>query len=111
MIFRQLFDKESSTYSYLIGDESTREAVLVDAVLPQLERDLKLLGELDLKLIHVIETHVHADHVTGAGKLREITGCTGIVPERANVGCADRFLRDGDTLCIGAITLAAIATP
>ena len=94
MIFRQLFDKESSTYTYLIGDEATREAVLVDSVLPQLERDLKVLAELGLKLVHVLETHVHADHVTGAGKLRDVTGCTGVVPEHANVGCADVMTPD-----------------
>jgi glyoxylase-like metal-dependent hydrolase (beta-lactamase superfamily II)/rhodanese-related sulfurtransferase len=111
MIFRQLFDKESSTYTYLIGDEATREAVLVDSVLPQFERDLKVLAELGLKLVHVLETHVHADHVTGAAKLRDVTGCTGVVPEHANVGCADRFVRDGDTLQIGAVTITAIATP
>jgi len=111
MIFRQLFDKESSTYSYLIGDEATRDAVLVDPVLPHLERDLKLLSELELRLIHVLETHVHADHVTGAGKLREVTGCTGIVPHGANVGCADRFVRDGDTVQCGAVAITAIATP
>ncbi len=111
MIFRQLFDKESSTYTYLIGDETAREAVLVDPVLPQLERDLKILAELDLKLVHVLETHVHADHITSAGRLREVTGCTGVVPDHANVGCADRFVRDGDCLQIGAITITAIATP
>ena len=111
MIFRQLFDKESSTYTYLIGDESTGEAVLVDSVLPQLDRDLKVLSELGLTLVHVLETHVHADHVTAAARLRDVTGCTGLVPEHANVGCADRFIRDGDTLQIGAVTITAIATP
>ena len=111
MIFRQLFDKESSTYTYLIGDETTREAVLVDSVLPQHERDLKVLSELGLTLVHALETHVHADHVTGAARLRDLTGCTGVVPEHANVGCADRFVGDGDTLQIGAVTITAIATP
>ena len=86
MIFRQLFDTESSTYTYLLGDEATREAALVDPVLPQLERDLKILEELQLKLVYVLETHVHADHITSAGKLREVTGCKGVVPEHAKVG-------------------------
>lgn len=111
MIFRQLFDQESSTYTYLIGDETSHEAVLVDPVSTQLERDLKILGELGLKLVYGLETHVHADHITGTGKLRELTGCQGVVPEGAKVGCADRFLRDGETLQVGTVTITAIATP
>ena len=80
MIFRQLFDKESSTYTYLIGDTDSGEAALVDPVLEQVERDYGLIKELNLTLKFCLETHIHADHVTGTGKLREITDCEGIVP-------------------------------
>ncbi|MEW6353037.1 MAG: MBL fold metallo-hydrolase [Pseudomonadota bacterium] len=111
MIFRQLFDGESSTYTYLIGDERTREAVLVDPVLEQVDRDVKLLQELGLTLKFCLETHVHADHITGTARLREVTGCQGIVPAGAQVDCADRFIRDGETVQIGDVTVQAIATP
>ena len=84
MLFRQLFDQETGTYTYLIADPATKEAVLVDPVLEQVERDLKLLRELGLTLIFCLETHIHADHITGTGKLRELTGCAGIVPENAH---------------------------
>ena len=111
MLFRQLFDSESSTYSYLIADEKSRSAVLVDPVLEQVERDLKLLRELNLTLEFCLETHVHADHVTATSKLRELTGCHGIVPEGAPVSCADRHIRDGETVQLGDVTIKAIATP
>lgn len=110
MLFRQLFDNESSTYTYLIADPTTKEAVLVDSVLEQVERDLKLIQELGLTLVHCLETHIHADHITGAGKLREVTGCSGIVPEGANVGCADRHIADGEVLKVGEVEIQAIAT-
>ncbi|MEO6697179.1 MAG: MBL fold metallo-hydrolase, partial [Gammaproteobacteria bacterium] len=97
--------------SYLIADEATRFAVLVDPVLERVERDLKLLRELDLKLAFCLETHVHADHITGTGRLREHTGCHGIVPEGASVACADRFIADGEILRLGNVTIEAIATP
>ena len=73
MLFRQLFDSESSTYTYLIADESTGEAALIDPVREQLERDLRLLRELGLTLCYALDTHVHADHITAAGDLRERT--------------------------------------
>jgi glyoxylase-like metal-dependent hydrolase (beta-lactamase superfamily II) len=111
MLFRQLYDRDSNTCSYLIADEATRSAVLVDPVLEQVERDLKLLRELDLRLEFCLETHVHADHVTGMGRLRELTGCHGIVPEGAPVRCADRYIWDGETLQLGEVTIKGIATP
>ncbi len=111
MLFRQLFDRESCTYTYLIADETTREAALVDPVLEQSDRDLKLLDELGLTLRYSLETHIHADHVTSTGLLRERTGCQGIVPERAQAACADRRLQDGETLHVGAVPIRAIATP
>ncbi|GBF82548.1 MBL fold metallo-hydrolase [Aphanothece sacrum] len=111
MLLRQLFDRESSTYTYLIADRATKQAVLIDPVLEQVERDLQLLQELDLTLCYCLETHIHADHITGTGKLREITGCLGIVPENAQVACADRMIKDDETLAIGSLIIKAIATP
>ena len=111
MLFRQLFDRESSTYSYLIADLTTQEAILVDPVLEQVERDRKLIQELGLTLSYCFETHVHADHITGAAQLRATAGCLSVVPENARVECADQMIRHGATRQIGAISLEAIATP
>ena len=111
MLFRQLFDYETCTYSYLIADYQTREAALVDSVIEQSDRDLLLIKELGLKLVYALETHIHADHITGANRLRELTGCLGVVPKGAEVNCADRFLEDGEVLRLGQITIEAIATP
>jgi len=111
MLFRQLFDRESSTYTYLIADQDSAEAILVDPVLEQVERDLKLLTELGLTLRYCLETHVHADHVTGAAQLRSRTGCLSVVPNQALVECADQFIQDGETLHIGGVEVQAIATP
>lgn len=111
MLFRQLFDPQTSTYTYLIADPGTRQAVLVDSVLEQVDRDQQLLSELGLTLKYCLETHVHADHITGTARLREATGCESIVPERAQVSCADRFIRHGDVLTVGSIQIEAIATP
>ena len=111
MLFRQMFDPETSTYTYLIADPVSKEAVLVDPVQEQVERDDRQLRELGLTLKYCLETHIHADHVTGTGKLRQITGCQGIVPENAQVACADRHLADGEELLLGNITIKAIATP
>lgn len=110
MLFRQLFDAETSTYTYLIADPATREAALVDPVLEQVERDLKLTRELGLTLKYCLETHVHADHITGTGKLRELTGCQGVVPVQAKAQCADRFIGHGETLQVGSVVIEAIAT-
>lgn len=111
MIFRQLFDRETSTYTYLIADPQTGDAALVDPVLEQVERDVKLLNELGLTLRYGLETHIHADHITGTGKLRNLCDCQGIVPEHADAACADRHLQHGEVLHVGAIPIEAIATP
>ena len=111
MLFRQLFHRESCTYTYLIAEPTSKEAVLVDPVLEMLHRDLQLLGELGLNLQYCLETHIHADHITATGKLRESTNCLGIVPKNAQADCADRYLDDGETIAIGSIELNAIATP
>jgi glyoxylase-like metal-dependent hydrolase (beta-lactamase superfamily II) len=111
MLFRQLFDPETSTYTYLIADPGTGSALLVDPVVEQVERDLKLLNELGLTLEYCLETHIHADHITGTAKLRELTHCQGVVPEGAQAACADRFLKHGEVLTLGTIRIQAIATP
>lgn len=110
MLFRQLFDPETSAYTYLIAN-SDQDAILVDPVQEQVERDVNLLDELGLTLRYCLETHIHADHVTGTGQLRELTGCQGIVPERAEAACADRLIRDGEVLDFGEVNIRAIATP
>ena len=111
MLFRQLFDRETCTYTYLIADTETTTAVLVDPVLEQVERDLGLLDDLDLRLLYCLETHIHADHITGTDRLRYMTGCQGCVPAGASATCANRHLQDGDVITVGAISIEAIATP
>jgi len=111
MIFRQLFDHDTWTYTYLIADKGTRQTVLIDPVLGQADRDLNLLGELKLKLVYAIDTHVHADHVTANGYLRERTGCQTGVAGGAGVRCADIDLEDGRKLPLGGTRIEVIATP
>ncbi|WP_373529455.1 MBL fold metallo-hydrolase [Nostoc sp.] len=110
MLFRQLFDQDTWTYTYLLADFNTKEAALIDPVVEKVERDFKLLNELGLRLKYCLETHVHADHITGTGKLRELTDCEGIVPENAQVSCASRSIADREILKVGAIGIQAIAT-
>lgn len=111
MIFRQLFDGASSTYSYLLADEASRQAVIIDSVDTMVARDLQLLQELQLTLVYSLETHVHADHVTGGGLLRENTGCKTALSVHAGVDCADRQLKQGDCIEIGDMALQVIETP
>jgi glyoxylase-like metal-dependent hydrolase (beta-lactamase superfamily II)/rhodanese-related sulfurtransferase len=111
MIFRQLFDYETYTYTYLLADEDTREAILIDPVKEQLDRDLKLLKELKLKLKYSLETHVHADHITSANDIRERTGAKTVVSFKANVECADIRIQDSETLELGKYILKALYTP
>lgn len=111
MIFYQLFEAESSTYTYLLADEQSREAVLIDTVLETVDRDLNLLKELDLKLTWVLETHIHADHITGADSLRSRTGAKTAVSKHSNVTCADRLLSDGDEILFGNNKLKSLETP
>jgi sulfur dioxygenase len=110
MILRQLFDRETSTFTYLLADEATREAALIDPVLEHVDRDLGLVAELGLLLRYAMDTHVHADHVTAAGEIRRRTGCRTVAGARG-ASCADLHLEHGETLCLGDLTIEVIATP
>jgi glyoxylase-like metal-dependent hydrolase (beta-lactamase superfamily II)/rhodanese-related sulfurtransferase len=111
LVFRQLFDAPSSTYTYLLADPATREAVLIDPVFEQARRDAALIRELDLRLIATLETHVHADHVTGASLLKERFGSAIEVAKASGAEGADRYLVDGDRVAFGARWLEVRATP
>jgi sulfur dioxygenase len=110
MILRQLFDAESSTYTYLLADEATREAALIDPVREQLPRDLAVLRELELKLAYVLDTHIHADHITAAGSLRAQTGAR-TVAGRKGASCADVQVGHGDEVRLGSLRIEVLETP
>jgi glyoxylase-like metal-dependent hydrolase (beta-lactamase superfamily II) len=111
MIFRQLFEPESSTYTYLVACEETREAALIDPVLETVDRDLALIAELGLKLKFTLETHIHADHVTGASRLRERTGSKAAVPEKSYAAHSDVPVREGEAIAVGKLTVEPLYTP
>jgi sulfur dioxygenase len=111
MIFRQLFEPESSTYTYLLGCPETRKAVLIDPVLESIERDLAALQELHLELAYTLETHVHADHVTSACYLRSLTGSKIAYPAMDGLPCADVGVAEDQPLTVGALTLQPLFTP
>lgn len=110
MLLRQLFDAATSTYTYLLADEVTREALLIDPVREQIERDVKILDELGLRLRWVLETHVHADHVTAAGLLRKRTGAQTAASE-VGAPCVDRPLKHGEVIEMGSVRVRILATP
>ena len=111
MIFRQLFDPQSSTYTYLLADSQTREAVLIDPVFEHAQRDTALMEELGLKLLYTLETHVHADHITGASLLKRSLGSKIALSRAGGAEGADRRLEDGDRVQFGSHALEARATP
>lgn len=111
LIFHQLFEPESSTYTYIIADKKTKEAAIIDPVLETVDRDIKLIEELGLKLIYALDTHIHADHITGAGELRKRLGIKTAVSSDAEVACVDIPLEDGQELLLGDKTIKVIATP
>ncbi len=111
LIFRQLFDPQSSTYTYLLADGKTRDAVLIDPVFEQAARDSALVRELDLKLLYTLETHVHADHVTGAALLRKRLGSKIALSATSGAEGADLYLKDCDRIAFGRRWLEARATP
>ncbi|MGH7227121.1 MAG: MBL fold metallo-hydrolase, partial [Gemmataceae bacterium] len=111
MIFRQLFDSQSSTYTYLLADDKTRDAVMIDPVFEQVRRDAALVGELGLRLLYTLETHTHADHVTGAWLLRQRTRSRVAVSAQSGAEGADLYLTHGDKVEFGGRYLQVRATP
>lgn len=111
MLFRQLFDAATSTYTYLLADLESKEAVLIDSVIEQVDRDVALLTELGLKLTYVLETHVHADHVTGAAMLKKRLGAKTVVGERSGMPFADVLAKQGDVVRFGKYGVTARETP
>ena len=111
MIFRQLFDATSSTYTYLIASRKGGEALIIDPVLERVDRYIKLLDELHLRLIKAVDTHIHADHVTGLGELRDRTRCITVMGEQSGVDVVSMRVGDGEKVEIEGIALDAIYTP
>ncbi len=111
MIFRQLFDPESATYTYLLAERESGEALLIDSVYEQARRDAALLDELDLRLCYSLETHVHADHVTGAWMLKQRAGSQTALSAMSGAEGADRYLEHGDKVTFGERHLEVWATP
>lgn len=106
-----MFDSDSATWSYILADTVTKYAALIDPVREQKERDLKLLTEMGLILTHVLETHIHADHITGAAALKDETGALIVYGAVNKVEGADLFLRDDESILIGQTRIKALATP
>ena len=111
MIFRQLFDSASSTYSYLVASRRGGEALIIDPVLEKVDRYLQLVRELDLRLVKAVDTHLHADHITGLGALRDRTRCITVMGEQSGVDVVSMRVADGDRLTIEGISLGVIYTP
>lgn len=111
IVFRQLFDEESCTLTYLLADALTGDAILIDTVREHVGRYLTLLQEFNLQLVWLLETHAHADHITGAAGMREVTGARSAAGDLAGATCADRQLRDGDVIAFGNELIRAITTP
>ena len=111
LIFRQLFDSKSSTYTYILADKETHEGVIIDTVKEQHERDLKFINELGIKILYTLETHVHADHITGAGLLRKALGCKIMVSSASGAKNADQTYKEGDVIKFGRHSLKVMATP
>lgn len=111
MLFRQLFDQDSSTYTYLLADEASRKALIIDPVLEQIDRDTTLIEELELDLLWALDTHVHADHITGSGLLSQRFKARTVLSERGGAVCADRLVKHGDRITFGQHELDVRETP
>lgn len=111
MIFRQLFDQTSSTFTYLLASRHGGEALIIDPVFERVDRYVQLLKELDLKLIKVVDTHVHADHITGMGELRDRTKCITVMGEHSPVDVVSMRVKEGEEIDIEGLALKAIYTP
>ena len=111
MIFKQVFDNKTSTYTYLIASAKGREAVIIDPVLDNVENYIALLKDLDLKLVKVIDTHIHADHVTGASKLKQSTNCTTIMGEHTPADMVEIKVKDNEVINVDGLKIRSIYTP
>ena len=111
MLFRQMFERESSTYTYLLAARTGGEALLIDPVREELPKYLQLIEELGLRLVFAVDTHVHADHVTALGELRQNTSCVTIMGDHSRAECVSRKVQDGERLAVDGIELRAIYTP
>lgn len=111
MIFRQLFESDSATYTYLVACPRTRQAVLIDPVLDTVDRDLAALDQLGLELRYTLDTHMHADHLTSARVLRERTGCQVAYPGVETPECADMGVQEGEPLNVGEVAIHPLFTP
>jgi glyoxylase-like metal-dependent hydrolase (beta-lactamase superfamily II) len=111
MIFKQVFDTKSSTYTYLIASAKGREAVIIDPVIENVDEYIKYLEELDLKLVKVIDTHIHADHVTGAYKLKQETSCTTLMGEHTPAETVEIKVKDNEIINIDNLKIKSLYTP
>ena len=111
MIFKQLFDKKSSTYTYLIASAKGREALIVDPVIENVAEYINVLKQLDLKLVKVIDTHIHADHVTGASKLKDITKCSTIMGDHTPADSVEIKVKDDEYINLDNLKIRAMYTP
>lgn len=111
MIFRQLFDNVSCTYTYILASGKGREGVIIDPVLEHVDQYIQLVNELGLKLVHVIDTHVHADHITGASSLRDKTQCTYIMSEYSKSEFVDIHIKEDEQLDLDGVKLKGLYTP
>ena len=111
MIFKQFFDKKSSTFTYLVASAKGREALIIDPVLENVQNYIELLKELDLKLVKVIDTHIHADHITGASKLNKATNCSTIMGEHTPSDIVEIKVKDSEIIKADGLKLKAIYTP
>ena len=111
MIFKQVFDKKTSTYTYLIASSIGREALIIDPVLDNINEYIGLLNELDLRLVKVIDTHIHADHITAASELKKQTNCTTIMGEQTPANAVDLEVKDEEIIKLDQIEIKALYTP
>ena len=111
MIFKQVFDQKSSTYTYIIASAKGREALIIDPVLENVEDYIRILNQLNLKLVKVIDTHIHADHVTGAGKLRDKTKCVTIMGEHTPTDAVEVKVKDDEIIQLDKFKIRALYTP
>ena len=111
MIFKQLFDSESSTFTYLLADQRAGDAIIIDPVIENVPQYLQLVRELDLKLVMAVDTHVHADHISGAPALRDSARCMYAMGRETRAECLTHRFKDNDSLVIGRLVLRAMYTP